>query len=139
MPNTPHSSLNLSSMGHHSVHAAVRLKKDSRAVAQICSASLTVTSMVFCPAMEIASRDPPVVPMRRAGTPAALAYTRTSFSLDGLTETTIREALSPKRAGIDGSGEGVEGSDEAASSTVAPMPPVSKQHSARVTAMPPSE
>src|SRR5258708_30290561 len=92
-------------MGHQSVHAAVRLKKDSRAVAQICSASLTVTSMVFCPAMEISSRDPPVVPMRCAGTPAALARARTSLSLDALNETTIRVALSQKRADTDGSGE----------------------------------
>src|SRR5436190_22277406 len=102
MPKTPHSSLNLSSMAHLvTYYAAVRLKKLASADAQTCSASPTDTSMVFRPRMEISRRDPPVVPIRRAGTPAARARARTSSTLDALTDTTIREALSLKSEGVE--------------------------------------
>ena len=79
------------------------------------------------------------VPIRRGRTPAAAARLRTSDSCRGATETTMREADSPNSVASTASASGAADGRGDRTSTVHPIPPVSKQHSASVTASPPSE
>src|SRR4051812_32645800 len=58
---------------HLGSYAARCLKYVSSAVSQIVSASCSATSITGLPATVIRSRPPPVVPISRAGTPAARA------------------------------------------------------------------
>ena len=143
MPKTPHSSLNLSSMsGHCSLHAT-RDAFEVRSIAVAHDALGLVDRHVDDDARRrprSAARLPPVSPMTRAGTPRRrrpLPAPRRRSS--AVAETTTRDADSPNSAAASLSRGVARHVDARRSTTSAPMPPVSKQHSASVTARPPSE
>src|SRR6185503_8162338 len=122
----------------HCFQATRLAKYCSMAVDQARSAPVTAVSTTISPPTAIRKRFPPVCPMSRAGTPAADACSSTRVTSAGTTEITARDADSPNSAAATFT----RGSRATSTSPIeisAPIPMVSKQHSATATARPPSE
>ena len=164
IPKTPHSSLNLSMVCLNALrgHSTGLVRRISCAGATAGSSDApidrvsrparraptathpselppsTAHSIADSPSTLIRMAEPPVRPMRSAGTPAARAARarRRGRSVSALTMT--RDADSPKSVAASRS---TPPSDDGRlrSKSRRPMPPESKQHSASVTARPPSE
>ena len=90
------------------------------------------------PSTATLKRLPPVCPMTRAATFEAAARSSTLVRQSGATDTTTRDADSPKSAAASFSWRS-DATRPPAIETSAPMPPVSKQLSATAIARPPSE
>ena len=99
------------------------------------SASPTAMSMTLRPLIETLIRPVPVVPISRAGTPRALARASTAPTCSRATDTTTRDADSENNVDADAQPRAHR---PPARSTVNPTPPVPNEHSASVTARPPS-
>ena len=101
----------------------------------MASASPTAMSMALRPLIETLIRPVPVVPISRAGTPRSLARASTAPTFSAVADTTTRDADSENN--VDAEAQAA-GASAAGTSTVNPTPPVPNEHSASVTARPPS-
>src|SRR5215475_2760325 len=122
----------------HGLYATRFAKYCSTAFDHARSASATASVTASSPPTVILIVSPPVRPITRADTPAAFARLSTSAVESAATDTTARVADSPNNAAarfVSPRFETVTVSID----TSAPMPPLSKVHSASVTARPPSE
>ena len=140
MPKTPHSSLNLSEHVQPLCYALSRNVVRSPSPSARSASSTRHVDRRSVPPTAIRSRLPPVRPMTRAGTPAAAARSSTLVDIARARPTRRRarptRRTAPPRRSVRGR---ARHRARASIETSAPMPPVSKQHSASVTAMPPSE
>src|SRR6185436_5580430 len=115
-------------------YATVRSNRDAIAPSQIRSAASTASSITRRPPTDNRTRPPPTRPMSAAGTPSCSASASASRSRPAATETTARDADSPNRVAISPNSASAATGGRSTSTPGVPL----KQHSATVTAMPPS-